>query len=53
MIGANKCIQRAAVKQSISSLILPQNLGFGLWLHAAAIKGKNRLTVKQKPLLFV
>jgi hypothetical protein len=38
------------VKQNLTRLALPQNLGFRFWLHAAAIKEGKRLTVKQKNL---
>jgi len=39
------------VKQSITGVGLAQNLGLRLWLHDAAIKEGNRVTVKQKALL--
>jgi hypothetical protein len=36
------------VKQNITSVGLPQNLGFRFWLHAAGIKERKRFIVKQK-----
>ena len=39
------------MKQNFTRLALPQNLGFRFWLHAAAIKERKRLTVKQKTFL--